>query len=168
MKNITFVFLFFCGITAFSQTKTSALVRHESPFSFEETCVKLEKAFSDFELKTFACIDHAQNAEQVGLSLSPSRVYLVGNPKAGTSLMAEIPEMAIHLPLKFLVFEKDGKVTILYQNITPLLTATRTFTKTSETMATKIDSRMQLLLYNYFGNNESFGNKDEETTKKNK
>lgn len=145
-KLLHIFFFFIIGITAFSQEKDSALVRHESPFSFEETCVKLEKAFSDFELQTFACIDHAQNAEKVGLSLSPSRLYLVGNPQAGTPLMAQTPEMAIHLPLKFLVFEKGGKIFVLYEKTTPLLIATQGFTKTAETIATKIDNRMQLLL----------------------
>lgn len=98
-------------MNVFSQEKNAAFVSYESLFSFEETCTKLENAFLEFKLQTFACIDHSQNAEEVGLSLSGSRVYLVGNPKAGTPLMAEIPEMAIHLPLKFLVFEKGGKVT---------------------------------------------------------
>lgn len=149
MIKILPIILFFCGLNAFSQTH-SALVRYESPFSFEETCVKLEKAFSDFELQTFACIDHTQNAEQVGFSLSPSRVYLVGNPKAGTPLMAEIPEMAIHLPLKFLVFEKDGKIIVSYQKITPLLLQ-HPHNEATKNLSEKIDNRMQLLLHNYFG-----------------
>lgn len=145
-KILSLLFALFCGIHSFSQIKKEDFVTHESPFSFEETCVKLEKAFSDFELQTFACIDHAQNAEKVGLSLSPSRLYLVGNPQAGTPLMAQTPEMAIHLPLKFLVFEKGGKIFVLYEKTTPLLIATQGFTKTAETIATKIDNRMQLLL----------------------
>lgn len=150
IKYLT-IFLFFYGMNVFSQEKNAAFVSYESLFSFEETCTKLENAFLEFKLQTFACIDHAQNAEKVGLSLLPSRVYLVGNPQAGTPLMVQTPEMAIHLPLKFLVFEKGGKVTILYQNITPLLIATQGFTKTAETIAAKIDNRMQMILYSHFG-----------------
>jgi uncharacterized protein (DUF302 family) len=56
----------------------------------------------------FARIDHAAEAEKVGLKMRPNQLLVFGNPKGGTPLMVAAPTVAIDLPLKALVWEDEG------------------------------------------------------------
>merc|ERR1712038_1870709 len=66
-------------------------------------------------------IDHAKGAEEVGLTLEPTTVIIFGNPKAGTLLMQDDINIAVDLPLKVLLFVKDGKVMIGYRTPSEVL-----------------------------------------------
>ena len=46
-----------------------------------------------------------QAAQVVGLTLRPTILMLFGNPKAGTRLMQQYPNLALDLPLKVLIWE---------------------------------------------------------------
>ena len=59
-------------------------------------------------VKLFALVDHSGEAEQVGMSMRPTKLLIFGNPKAGTPLMIAAPSTAIDLPLKILVWEDSG------------------------------------------------------------
>ena len=61
-----------------------------------------------------AVIDHGANAAEAGLELSPSKLFLIGNPEAGTPLMQAEPPMGMELPLHFLIFEAEGEVKVAY------------------------------------------------------
>jgi hypothetical protein len=50
-------------------------------------------------VKLFALIDHSGEAEKVGLKMPPTKLLILGNPKAGTPLMLASPSVAIDLPL---------------------------------------------------------------------
>jgi uncharacterized protein (DUF302 family) len=65
----------------------------------------------------FARIDHAGEAEKVGLKMRPTQLLIFGNPKGGTPLMVASPTVAIDLPFKALVWEDgEGKVMLGYNS----------------------------------------------------
>ncbi len=62
-----------------------------------------------------ARIDHAANAQTVGLSLRPTQVILFGNPTLGTPIMQAAQSAGIDLPQKMLVYENsEGDVIVAY------------------------------------------------------
>ena len=93
------------------------LVERTSAHSFEETVAKLREGIAARPLTLFAEIDHAQGAATADLELGPSTLFIFGNPKGGTPLMAQEPRMGIALPLKVLVFETEGQVIVAHQDI---------------------------------------------------
>jgi uncharacterized protein (DUF302 family) len=88
------------------------IASHSSP---RESLARLKAEISSHGLELFAEIDHARNAAEVSLSLSPSVVLIFGNAKAGTPLMQANQAAALDLPLRALVWEDaDGKTWISY------------------------------------------------------
>jgi len=59
----------------------------ESLNGFDETEKRLLVALDAASLKVAARVDHAANAESVGLKLPRTVLLIFGNPKAGTVLM---------------------------------------------------------------------------------
>ena len=65
----------------------------------------------------FAQIDFSGDAERAGLTLRPTGLVIVGNPKAGTPVMAATPTVAIDLPLKVLAWQDaEGKTWVAYND----------------------------------------------------
>lgn len=91
-----------------------------SEFSHAETVARLRTALDARPLTVFAVVDHSAGATGAGLDLSPSTLFIFGNPKAGTPLMRADPRMGLELPLKMLVYETGGEVRIAYPNILQL------------------------------------------------
>ncbi len=56
-------------------------------------------------LTVFAQIDFSADAQRSGLDLPPTGLVILGNPKAGTPLIAAAPTAAIDLPLKLLAWQ---------------------------------------------------------------
>ena len=76
-----------------------------------ETADRLEALLKSKDMKVFARIDQAAEAQAVGLTMRPMVLLIFGDPKAGTPLMNRYPSLAMDLPLKALVWESaDGKV----------------------------------------------------------
>lgn len=146
MKNIILLITLLSGMFAFSQNKQKMI---ESQYSFEETLLRLRQGLGEKNIKIFSEIDHFNEAEKVGLSLSPTKVFIVGNPKIGTLLMQENPAIAIHLPLKILVFEKDGKILVQYLELKPLIKEYQI--EKSSAIIKKIDENMLNLLTEKLG-----------------
>lgn len=66
-------------------------------------------------LRVFAQIDFSGDAERSGLTLRPTGLVILGNPKAGTPLIVAAPTVAIDLPLKILAWQDtDGKTWVAY------------------------------------------------------
>jgi uncharacterized protein (DUF302 family) len=66
-------------------------------------------------LTVFAQIDFSGDAERSGLSMLPSGLVILGNPKAGTPLMVASPTVAIDLPLKILTWhDAEGRTWVAY------------------------------------------------------
>jgi len=66
-------------------------------------------------LTVFAQIDFSGDAERSGLTLRPTGLVILGNPKGGTPLMVASPTVAIDLPLKILAWQDAaGKTWVAY------------------------------------------------------
>lgn len=66
-------------------------------------------------LKVFARIDFSGDATRAGLTLRPTGMVILGNPKAGTPLIVATPTVAIDMPLKVLAWEEaQGQTQVAY------------------------------------------------------
>ena len=104
---ITFIFLTGTAMADDWITKTS-------PHSVEKTVAQLTAAIEGAGAKVFAVVDHAAGAKKVDAKLAPATLVIFGNPKIGTPVMQANIRAGLDLPLRVLVFEKDGKTTIGY------------------------------------------------------
>jgi uncharacterized protein (DUF302 family) len=85
--------------------------------SGDETVEKLKGILQEKGVTLFALVDHSGEAEKVGMKMSPTKLLIFGNPKAGTPLMLAAPSIAIDLPLKILVWEDaHGKAWVTYNS----------------------------------------------------
>ena len=66
-------------------------------------------------------VDHAANAQSVGLDLRPTRVVLFGNPRLGTPLMQVNQQAGLDLPQNVLVYEDPQGRTFVSYNTTDYL-----------------------------------------------
>jgi len=64
----------------------------------------------------FALLHHSGEAEKAGMKMTPTKLLIFGNPKAGAPLMLAAPGIAIDLPLKILVWEDAHKKTWVSYN----------------------------------------------------
>lgn len=113
-----FVLILALSYTAYAQTPDVAgLVTVPSQSDFATTVEQLGAALSESDLKVVATVDHATNAQSVGLTLRPTTLFIFGNPKAGTPLMQMSQTTAIDLPQKMLVWEDEsGAVFVSYND----------------------------------------------------
>lgn len=93
----------------------TGMVITESMANFEQTWQMLFGAVdANPNINVVAVIDHATNAESVGLALEPNRELFFGNPAIGTPLMQLSPTIGIDLPIKMLVWQDRGRVFVGY------------------------------------------------------
>ena len=108
-----------------------------SEVSFIETERKLEAAIESRGLTLFAAIDHGQGAQSVGQDIGRSKLYIFGNPKAGTPLMLDNPYLGLELPLKMLIHQgTSGEVRISFKDVT--LTAETYHIESKDELLSKI------------------------------
>ncbi|MBV8148230.1 MAG: DUF302 domain-containing protein [Candidatus Eremiobacteraeota bacterium] len=91
-----------------------------SRLSYADTLAALEKAIAAAGNTTFAVIDQSAAAARVGMTLRPTTLILFGNPKGGTPLMDAFPLVALELPLKVLVWEENGSVSVAYPSMSEI------------------------------------------------
>ena len=91
-----------------------------SRHSYAETLAALEKAIAAAGNTTFAVIDQSAAAAGVGMTLRPTTLVLFGNPQGGTPLMDAFPLVALELPLKLLVWEENGSVSVAYPSMSEI------------------------------------------------
>ena len=93
------------------------IVTKASHHSVDETVEKLKGFLQARGVMLFALVDHSGEAEKAGMKMTPTKLLIFGNPKAGTPLMLAAPSIAIDLPLKILVWEDgQGKVWVSYNS----------------------------------------------------
>ena len=92
------------------------MIVQRSPHDHPETMRRLTEAVGERGLTIFARIDHAAGAREVGLELPDEQVLVFGNPRAGTALMQDAPEIGIELPLRMLVWADDEGVAVGYED----------------------------------------------------
>lgn len=90
------------------------MVTKASPHTVEETVARLESLAAAKGLKVFAVIDHSGEAAASGLELRDTKVVIFGSPLAGTPVMEAVPEAALDLPLKVLVWDDGGMTKVGY------------------------------------------------------
>jgi uncharacterized protein (DUF302 family) len=93
-----------------------ALISTTSSVSYGETVQRLRDGLERRGQTLFAAFDHAAAAHEAGLELDPELVLVFGNPRAGTQLMVDDPEIGIELPLRVLVYDRGGVVTVAYHD----------------------------------------------------
>jgi uncharacterized protein (DUF302 family) len=102
---------------------SNGLITVASRFSVGETLDRLTAALTGAGLLVFARINHASNAEEVGLSLRPTELLIFGHPKGGTPLMQDKQTTGIDLPVKALAWEdEEGRVWLTYNEAAWLAT----------------------------------------------
>jgi uncharacterized protein (DUF302 family) len=87
----------------------------ESPYSVDHTVGRLIDSLFRRGITVFARIDHASNAHLAGLELDDEQVLLFGDPRAGTVLMQADPRVGLELPLRMVVWRKDGATHVGYE-----------------------------------------------------
>jgi uncharacterized protein (DUF302 family) len=105
------------GEGAFDIEEGIGLVTVESDDPFSDTLDRVESAIEGNDaLSLIATVDHAANAESVGMELPPTTLLIFGNPRLGTPLMQASRSVAIDLPQKMLVWEDEGEVMVSYND----------------------------------------------------
>ena len=96
----------------------AGLVVATSSYDAETTYRRLVDAVEAVDpLRIIAEVDHAANAERVGLELRPTKLLIFGNPNLGTPLMQARQTVGIDLPQKMLVWQgADGQVYLAYND----------------------------------------------------
>lgn len=92
------------------------LVIVETEDRFEAVVARLEHAFTALGVTPAARFDHGAAASRAGLDLEPTLVFVFGDPRVGTLLMQRQASIALDLPLKIMVFERQAKVRVAYHD----------------------------------------------------
>lgn len=121
----------------------NGIIRKKIGGDFEEIWKRLQDSLAAEKIPVFAVIDHKANAVEVGLEMTDARVLIFGNPAVGTKLMQLNPEIALDLPLKFLLWKSPDGV-ILSWNALPWL-AQRYGMDTNLEIIQKINKLMEKL-----------------------
>jgi len=101
--------------TAMAVTTENGIVSIPSNRSVDQAVEKLRGILQAKQVTLFALVDHSGEAEKVGMKMRPTKLLILGSPKAGTPLMLAAPTSAIDLPLKILIWEDaKGKVWVSY------------------------------------------------------
>jgi len=99
----------------------SGIINERSQYSVEQTVERLTALLHAKGITLFALVDHSGEAAKIGMTMPPTKLLIVGNPKAGTPLMLAAPSVAIDLPLKILVWEDpQGRAWLSYNSSTYL------------------------------------------------
>ena len=98
-------------------TQENGIVDLPSNHSVDQTVEKLKAILQAKGIALFALVDHSGEAERAGMKMRPTKLLILGSPKAGTPLMLIAPSVAIDLPLKILVWEDvQGKAWVSYNS----------------------------------------------------
>jgi uncharacterized protein (DUF302 family) len=91
-----------------------SMVLAQSPHGVAATADRLLAALGDRGITVFARIDHSGGARAVGLELPEEELLVFGDPRAGTPLMQDDPQVGYELPLRVLVWEARGETLVGY------------------------------------------------------
>jgi uncharacterized protein (DUF302 family) len=95
-------------------SSASDLVITTSAHDHATTVAKAVAAIEARGLALVQRVDHSATAQAAGLALDPTTVLVFGNPKVGTPLMQAAPTIALDLPLRLLVWQRDAKIQVAY------------------------------------------------------
>lgn len=121
----------------------NGIIRKKIDGDFEEVWKRLLDGINAAKIPVFAVIDHKVNAVQVGLDMTDARVLIFGNPAVGTGLMQANPEIALDLPLKFLLWKSPDGVILSWNS--PTWLAERFEMDSGMEVITKINNLLEKL-----------------------
>ncbi|TDN59162.1 uncharacterized protein (DUF302 family) [Paraburkholderia sp. BL10I2N1] len=102
-----------------TSTLPGSVTTIQSRYDFQTTVSRLKENLAAHGVTLFADIDQSSAAVQAGTTLRPTRLFLFGNPKAGTPIMQRNPHAALQLPLRAVIWEDDQHgVHVDYQDVT--------------------------------------------------
>ena len=87
----------------------------EAQGSVSEVADRLVAAVEGAGATVFARVDHAGGAASVQMELAPMELVIFGNPQLGTPAMQDDVRAGLVLPLRVLVYDDNGRTTILYE-----------------------------------------------------
>ncbi|MGP1450625.1 MAG: DUF302 domain-containing protein [Wolinella sp.] len=93
------------------------LIEGISESGVDKTVENLARILTSKGVHIFEIIQHDKLAKDANLALEESSVVIFGAPKAGTPLMQCAPRIALELPLKFLIYKRDNKTIVAYEDI---------------------------------------------------
>lgn len=97
--------------------KETGIITKISQQNFQNTYDKLRTIIgANPHLNILLEVDHQVNAFSIGEDLEPTRLILFGNPNLGTPLMKSGHFTGLDLPQKILVNERQGVVSISYND----------------------------------------------------
>jgi len=94
----------------------NGLTTKESNIGFQSTIDTLKKRIESKGLRIFATINHHENAKKNGFDLAPTTLIIFGNPNVGAPLMQMNQSIGIDLPMKMLITETNGMVTMTFND----------------------------------------------------
>jgi uncharacterized protein (DUF302 family) len=93
----------------------NGMIHLASSYSTPRTVERLEALLAERKIPLAARVSHGKAANEVGIPMKASELFIFGNPKSGSPLMLAAPTLAIDLPLKALIWEDhEGKVWVSY------------------------------------------------------
>jgi len=95
------------------------IIELESELSFEQTVDRLKSTIlAEGDTIWFHDIDYQQQARGYGISLPSSKLLVFGAPAPGAKAMRDYPSIGLDaFPQKVLVYEQNGKVLVIYNEI---------------------------------------------------
>jgi uncharacterized protein (DUF302 family) len=94
------------------QALITAPGRHDVPTTVE----LLSAALRQRAITLFATIDHGAGAREAGLDLPDEVVLIFGNPAAGTPVLRADPRAGLDLPLRILVWSRNGETQVTFRD----------------------------------------------------
>ena len=118
--------------------------------NFAATEASLIDALASRNLKLFTVVDHGAGAQSVGADIGQSKLFIFGNPKAGTPIMAAEPTLGLELPMKILVRDNGGAVSL---HRTDIAATVRSYGVTDQDgRLSKIDETLTAIMREASGN----------------
>jgi uncharacterized protein (DUF302 family) len=95
----------------YGTAEVPGITHRRSTMPVSETVDRLSTLMHEAGATVFAVINQNGAAEAAGRTLRDTKLIVFGNPAAGTPVMQAVPQSAMDLPLKVLVWEDDhGRV----------------------------------------------------------
>lgn len=91
------------------------LTTADSPHGVTFTMDRLVAALDRRGIAVFARVDHGGGARDAGLELAEEEVLIFGDPRVGTLLMQDEPEIGYELPMRMLVWDASGQTKVGYR-----------------------------------------------------
>lgn len=102
------------GIAATGAAFADDWIIKDSASDVVKTADKLIAVIEKAGATVIARVDHAASAKSIDAELDPMTLVIFGNPAIGTPILQAEPKAGLDLPVRVLIWEKDGATKIGY------------------------------------------------------